>query len=611
MSTNEPTNNGSHETPVAPTPSGPTVLVADDMSIVREPIVASLRAAGYDAVCAADGREAVALIRARRPRLILLDLNMPELDGLEVIRAMNALPPEFHAQVILLTAESDRGRVVEASRLGVKDYMLKRSFSFQGLLERMTKYLPIAPAPKIPAAPASLAGAPADAANLAAPATTTTGSTPVKPLLARTDCLARAESALQARGMSGVVMQVVSMAASPRADLSQIAVLVGRDPMLSARIMQVANSAAYASTRGPVTSIADAVKHVGSATVRNTAAALGIFEAMPAGGAADGFDPIRCWQHSFAVAQLCERLITPVDSSAGGVAYLVGLCHDLADIFFHSQFAAEYAQVLHAHATTGAPLDQLERELMGLTRDRLLSTILQRIGLPESIRGPIEAFHESERAGRVPSDRLSRILRLADRYACGLLLAPGGSARVGPLTQAECRAATGAENPPRPDSAQFRNEILTLTGILARVAPRDEAALMRPLYDPVDARVWLARESTFSTFDPLAAALESMVRLDVRDRLPLAAQEWTDHRALVILAKSPANGNLTPAQLPKPLCLPPTGPVPTLWAVARADNTPPGTGAATPVTLPITLDELAEFCRPLAQATPVPRKVPA
>jgi HD-like signal output (HDOD) protein/CheY-like chemotaxis protein len=590
-----------HEVGSVHTPAGPTVLVADDMSIVREPIAASLRAAGYDAVCASDGREAVALIRGRRPRLILLDLNMPELDGLEVIRAMNALPPEFHAQVILLTAESDRERVVQASRLGVKDYMLKRSFSFQVLLERVTKYLPIAPGSAttvIPVAPPSDASAGASAA------------TPVKPLLARQDCLARAESALEARGMSGVVMQVVSMAASPRADLSQIAALVAKDPMLSARILQVANSAAYTSSRGPVTSIADAVKHIGSATVRNTAAALGIFEAMPP-GVTDGFNPIRCWQHSFAVAQLCERLIAPVDSGAGGVAYLVGLCHDLADIFFHTQFAAEYAHVLQTHASTGTPLDQLEREMMGLTRDQLLSTILLRIGLPESIRGPIEGFHEAERAGRVPTDRLSRILRLADRYACGLLLAPSGSARVGPLTQAECRAATGADNPPRPDSGQFRNEILTLTGILARVAPRDVEALMRPLYDPVDARVWLARESAFSTFDPLAAALESMVHVDVRDRLPLAAQEWTDHRALVILAKTSRSANLTPAQLPKPLGFAPKGPIPTLWTVCRPDSVPVGPEGGTPLILPITLDSLAVFCQSLIPNASMARKASA
>jgi len=156
---------------------------------------------------------------------------------------------------------------------------------------------------------------------------------------------------------------------------------------------------------------------------------------------------------------------------------------------------------------------------------------------------------------------------------------------------------------------QFRNEILTLTGILARVAPRDEAMLMRPLYDPVDARIWLARESSFSTFDPLAAALESMIRVAVHDRLPLAVQEWTDHQALVIVAKSTASPDLTPAQLPKPLCLPPTGPVPTLWAATRGENPTPATVVTMPVITPICLDALAAFVQPLAQTTSAQQKV--
>ena len=89
-------------------------------------------------------------------------------------------------------------------------------------------------------------------------------------------------------------------------------------------VASAANSATYASQRGQVTNIAEAVKNIGCAAVRNIAAALGIFDAMPATTQAT-FNPIRCWQHSFAVAQLCERLMTATDASAGGIAYLVGL----------------------------------------------------------------------------------------------------------------------------------------------------------------------------------------------------------------------------------------------------------------------------------------------
>ena len=76
--------------------------------------------------------------------------------------------------------------------------------------------------------------------------------------------------------------------------------------MLSARILQAANSVSYTSTRGIVSTIPEAVRNIGCATVRDIAATFGVFDAMPA-SAADGFNPIRCWQHSFAVATRLER----------------------------------------------------------------------------------------------------------------------------------------------------------------------------------------------------------------------------------------------------------------------------------------------------------------
>jgi HD-like signal output (HDOD) protein/CheY-like chemotaxis protein len=567
------------------------ILVVDDMGVVRDPIAAGLRGAGYRAVCAADAKEALAAIKAHRPALILLDLNMPDGDGLSVIRAMNALAVEFHAPVILLTAETDRTLVVEAARLGVKDYILKRSFSFATLLERVSKYAPLDPAR---VTQEKACGEPAD-------------SDTVRPLLSREDSLHRAEGALQGRTLSGVVMQVVSLAASPRVDVAQIAQVVSHDPILSARVLQVANSATYASQHGQVTNIADAVKKIGCAAVRNIAAALGIFDAMPA-TAQSTFNPIRCWQHSFAVAQLCERLIMPVDATAGGSAYLVGLCHDLADIFFQTQFAEEYARVLRAQAKTNLPLDQLEREMMGLTRDRLLATILQRIGLPDSIRVPIEAYSESERGGRLPVDPLGRVLRMAENYANGLLLASSGTARITPLTRAECRIAAGIENPARPDSSQLRNEILAMTGILARLSPKEEAEMMRPLVESRDARIWLARDPVFSTFDPMIVALESMGKVELHDRLPLAVSEFEGHQALVILAKSDLSSTLGPTSLAKGVCGTGAGAAPILWGVTRLEAPPGDSRAIEPVLLPIALDELARFVQSAAQKPVLARK---
>ena len=606
-----------HEAAPAPA-GGPTVLVADDMSIVREPIAASLRAAGYTVVCAADGREAMELIQSHRPRLILLDLNMPVLDGLGVMRAMNALDAAFHGIVMLLTSDSDRERILEAAKLGAKEYLLKKSFSFGRLLERVTKYLPITPAGAAPAAPptsghpetaaAAAKSVPPAAPGGAGPAAASTGT--IRKLLDREHCVARVEAALKGKTFQGVVMEVVSLAASSRGELTQVANVVSRDPMLAARVLQVANSAAYATGRASVTTIPAAVRQIGYAALRNTAAALAVFDTMPAvgtRGARPGtggghFNPVRCWQHSFAVAQLCERLMRPVDDAAAGTAYVVGLCHDLAEILFQTEFAPEYAHVLKAHAETGIPIDYLEREMMGVTRDSIIRTILHKLGLPENIAGPIEAYHQWERGGQPPSDRMTRVLRLADRYATGLLLAPGRHAVVGPILAADCRAAVGIDSPARPDGATFRNEILALTTAIARLPAGEQANLTRPMFEASPVRVWLARDSAFSAFDPLAAALGAMAQADVFGELPGEAQDWSPYGAVVVAARSSSAPGFDPTRLPKPTGTQTIGGIPILWAVAKNEPIATTGRIVSTVTLPLALDDLHRFVRSAAGA---------
>jgi CheY-like chemotaxis protein len=624
---------GQPQDAAAPPATGPTILVADDMSIVREPIAASLRAAGYAVVCAADGKDAMALIQSHRPRLILLDLNMPLLDGLGVMRAMNALDAEFHGIVMLLTSDSDRDRILEAAKLGAKEYLLKKSFSFGRLLERVVKYLPASAKPagakeEVPAAPGSTAtadAAPEDgpATAAATPTAPTSGGAghaqrgTIRKLLDREHCVARVEAALRGKTFQGVVMEVISLAASSRGEINQVANVVARDPMLAARVLQVANSAAYSSGHGTVSTIPAAVKQIGYAALRNTAAALAVFNTMPAVGTKgtrpanfNHFSPVRCWQHSFAVAQLCERLMRPVDENAAGTAYVVGLCHDLAEILFQTEFASEYAHVIRAHSETGIPIDYLEREMMGVTRDSIIRTILHKLGLPENIAGPIETYHQWERGGQSPGDRMTRILRLADRYAIGLLLAPSQHAAVGPLLAADCRAAVGIDAPNRPDSVSFRNDILALTTAIARLSTAEQESLTRPMFEPAPVRVWLARDPNFSGFDPLAAALQSMAQVDVFDELPSQTQDWSQYGAIVVVARSSSAPGFDPTRLPKPSGPQTLGGIPVLWAVAKNEPIATSSRVLATVTLPLALDDLARFVRSAASSAS-PQKVPA
>ncbi len=113
------------------------ILVVDDLAIFREPIVAALRANGYEAIWAENGREALRLVKTSSPDLILLDVSMPVMDGLEYLRTVEADRTIPRPPVILLTAVAERDYIVKAAKLGVKHYLVKSQFSLEDLLARI------------------------------------------------------------------------------------------------------------------------------------------------------------------------------------------------------------------------------------------------------------------------------------------------------------------------------------------------------------------------------------------------------------------------------------------------------------------------------------------
>jgi DNA-binding response OmpR family regulator len=117
------------------------ILIVDDMPAVVEPVATVLAEAGYETRCAADGGEALRVMDERTPDLVLLDVSMPVMDGLSVLRIMRRRPKLAAVPVILLTGASDKSSVVEAGKLGVRDYVLKSSFRLSELLARVTKYV--------------------------------------------------------------------------------------------------------------------------------------------------------------------------------------------------------------------------------------------------------------------------------------------------------------------------------------------------------------------------------------------------------------------------------------------------------------------------------------
>lgn len=100
------------------------IVLADDQPLVRNGIASLLRARGHEVVAeAGDGQEALEMIRRTRPDLVLMDLQMPVLDGLGATRLLTAEAPQV--KVVILTVSDDERDLLEAVKSGALGYLLK------------------------------------------------------------------------------------------------------------------------------------------------------------------------------------------------------------------------------------------------------------------------------------------------------------------------------------------------------------------------------------------------------------------------------------------------------------------------------------------------------
>ncbi|HXX60910.1 MAG TPA: response regulator transcription factor [Candidatus Sulfotelmatobacter sp.] len=114
-----------------------TILVVDDEPTVRETLAENLQREGYRVVTASDGREALARFRGERPDLVILDVMLPELSGVEVCRIIRA---ESAVPILMLTAKDAEIDTVVGLEVGADDYVTK-PFSLRELLARVRALL--------------------------------------------------------------------------------------------------------------------------------------------------------------------------------------------------------------------------------------------------------------------------------------------------------------------------------------------------------------------------------------------------------------------------------------------------------------------------------------
>jgi len=101
------------------------ILVVDDEPDIRELIEYNLRKEGYNVATAVNGKQAITLAKREIPDLIILDIMMPEMDGIEACRLMRAMPEFKNTFMVFLTARSEEYSEIAGFNVGADDYIAK------------------------------------------------------------------------------------------------------------------------------------------------------------------------------------------------------------------------------------------------------------------------------------------------------------------------------------------------------------------------------------------------------------------------------------------------------------------------------------------------------
>lgn len=117
-----------------------TIMSVDDSASMRQMVTFTLKGAGYDVVEADDGVKALDVARSKKVDLVVTDINMPNMDGITLIRQLRSLPSYQFTPILMLTTESGDGKKQEGKAAGATGWLVK-PFNPDQLLATIKKVL--------------------------------------------------------------------------------------------------------------------------------------------------------------------------------------------------------------------------------------------------------------------------------------------------------------------------------------------------------------------------------------------------------------------------------------------------------------------------------------
>lgn len=117
-----------------------TVLIVDDSASMRQMVSFTLKDAGYDVIVAGNGKEALTKVGSAKISMVVTDLNMPEMDGIQLIKQLRTMPGYKFIPIVMLTTESQDAKKLAGKQAGASGWIVK-PFQPDHLLDTIKKFV--------------------------------------------------------------------------------------------------------------------------------------------------------------------------------------------------------------------------------------------------------------------------------------------------------------------------------------------------------------------------------------------------------------------------------------------------------------------------------------
>ena len=420
-----------------------SILIVDPLAVIREALAAAVQAQGYLTLTAGDGEEAYEVAAFCPPSVVILDLALPGMNGVELIRRWRKESAHPETPIILLIDGSDLSAVQQATKLGVSRYLLKSKFTMACLMEMLDKLCPVAkPEPVLPPKPSPKTQPPPPKAA-APPPTPTPKSKPrsappayhhdvkdnqvlksLSALVTRPEIDQVIEDAYRLPILDSSRKRLRELLDSDEGSLHDAAAIVNHDPTLALHVLREANDERFGDA-DPAVSITQSLGRLGLGALRELLESLETW-ALPTAAGID-FDGAGFWQHSVAVATITAELVREAEGRPDEIdtAYTAGLIHDAGRLVLASRVGPRYAEVLETADALRSSLTETEAHLLLETHATLMDKVLRRWGCGPELANPVGLHHTPPSKARHlagASNDLLNTLRFADTHAHALLL---------------------------------------------------------------------------------------------------------------------------------------------------------------------------------------------